>query len=104
VVAVPKDALARQRGVAYLAVVRPGPAGPTAYPTPVTVGLDIGDWVAITSGNVPPGTQVVVRGNEMLTLIPAPSPVEVIGGPPDAAAPAGAGGGEAGSESRGQSG
>jgi len=79
-VAVPKDAVSRQMGGTFVAVLGPGPDGKlTAFPTPVTIGLDIGDWVAVTSGNVAPATQVVVRGNEMINLMMVPSPVEIIG-------------------------
>jgi HlyD family secretion protein len=78
-VAVPKDAISQQMGASYVAVVRPGQGGQMmAYPTPVSVGLDISDWIAITSGNIPEGTEVVVRGNEMITLMMAPAPVQVV--------------------------
>jgi multidrug efflux pump subunit AcrA (membrane-fusion protein) len=77
-VAVPKDAISRMMGATYVATIAPGPAGFMAYPTPVTVGLDIDDWIAITSGNIAPGAQVVVRGNEMITLMMAPAAVEII--------------------------
>jgi multidrug efflux pump subunit AcrA (membrane-fusion protein) len=80
-VAVPKDAISRQMGATFLAMVVPGQGGQLmAIPTPVTVGLDIGDWVAITSGNVPPGADVVIRGNEMISLMMAPSPVQMVTG------------------------
>ncbi len=79
VVAVPKDAVTQQMGANYVAIVRPGQGGQLmAFPTPVTVGLDIENWVAVTSGNVPEGTEVAVRGNEMLTLMMAPAPVQVV--------------------------
>ncbi len=78
-VVVPKDAISRTMGAAYVAMIGPGGEGATmAYPTPVTVGLDVDDWIAVTSGNLAPGTQVVVRGNEMITLMMAPAPVEII--------------------------
>ena len=79
VVAVPKDAISQQMGASFVAIVRPGQGGQMmAIPTPVSVGLDIDDWIAITSGNIPPGTEVVIRGNEMITLMMAPAPVQVV--------------------------
>ena len=85
-VAVPKDAVSRQMGASFIAMINPGPNGQLmAVPMPVTVGLDIGDWVAITSGNVPADAQVVVRGNEMITLMMAPAPVEVVNEPAEPA-------------------
>jgi multidrug efflux pump subunit AcrA (membrane-fusion protein) len=85
VVAVPKDSVSHQMGASYVALVRPGQGGQMmAFPMAVTVGLDIGDWIEITSGNIPVGSDVVVRGNEMITRILAPVPVEVVG--PDAVA------------------
>jgi multidrug efflux pump subunit AcrA (membrane-fusion protein) len=83
VVAVPKDSVSHQMGASYVALVRPGQGGQMmAFPTPVTVGLDIGDWIEITSGNIAAGTEVVVRGNEMISRMIAPAPVEIVG--PDA--------------------
>ena len=43
---------------------------------PVTTGADIGDWTAVTSGNVKPGMEVVIRGTER--LFPFPSPVRIV--------------------------
>ena len=43
---------------------------------PVTTGGDIGDWIAITSGNVEPGLTVITRGTE--NMMPFPVPVIVV--------------------------
>jgi hypothetical protein len=44
--------------------------------SPVTVGADVGDWIAITSNNVDPGAGVITRGTEW--ILPFPTPVEVV--------------------------
>ena len=91
-VVVPKDAVVEKEGVSYLALVMPGQqGGMTAMLAPVTVGADVGDWIAITSGNVQSGTQVVTRGNEH--LFPFPTPVVLVDktGTPVTAPTAGAG-------------
>ncbi|MCP4590580.1 MAG: efflux RND transporter periplasmic adaptor subunit [bacterium] len=75
-VAVPKDAVDVRGGTAHVCVVMPTEQGLTAIPTAVTTGADIDDWIAVTSGNVAPGTQVVVRGNERISF---PTPVEFSG-------------------------
>jgi len=76
-VAVPKDALVIREGIAFVGLIMPGPQGATAAAlSPVTFGADVGEWMAITSGNVPPGAQVVIRGNER--LFPFPSPVRIV--------------------------
>jgi HlyD family secretion protein len=88
-VAVPKDAIIERDGVKYVGLVFPGQRGTTGVLTPVTTGADIGDWVAVTSKNIRPGTNVVVRGNEM--MMPFPSTVIVVderGNPVASAAPA----------------
>lgn len=60
-VAVPRDALVRStRGTMVYTVV-----DGKAVPRPVVLGQEDGDWVAVTSG-LEEGTQVVVRGNEMI--------------------------------------
>lgn len=76
-VAVPKDAIVERDGVRRVARVIPGERGGKAgVLSPVTTGADVDDWVAITSGNVPPGTEVIIRGNERLH--PFPSPVRIV--------------------------
>lgn len=77
VVAVPKDAVVGREGVRYVGVVVPdGQGGVSGLLTAVTTGADIGDWIAITSGNIRPGGQVIIRGNE--GLFPFPSPVRIV--------------------------
>jgi len=76
VLAVPKDAIAERYGVRYVATVFPGERGIMGMLTPVTTGADVEDWIAITAGNVRPGTQVVIRGNERMH--PFPSPVNIV--------------------------
>ena len=36
----------------------------------MTLGGDIGDWIAITSGNIEPGTKVVTHGAERIHPFP----------------------------------
>ena len=43
----------------------------------VTTGVDIEDWIAITSGNVSEGDRVVTWGNENIMF---PSPIQILGG------------------------
>ena len=77
VVAVPKDAIVEMNGVTHVAIVVPGEQGGlVGMLTGVTVGADVGDWAAITSGNVPAGAQVVTRGNENIN--PFPTPVIIV--------------------------
>ncbi|MCO6435822.1 MAG: efflux RND transporter periplasmic adaptor subunit [Phycisphaerae bacterium] len=83
VVAVPKDAVVIRNGVASVAVVMPNPQASqegqpalVAVTMPVTVGLDVDEWITITSGNIQPGMRVVVRGNE--TLLPFPQGVIIV--------------------------
>jgi multidrug efflux pump subunit AcrA (membrane-fusion protein) len=90
VVAVPKDAVDVRQGTPYVCIVRPTEQGPIAMPTPVTTGADVEEYVAITSGNVPPEAIVVTRGNERIFF---PSPVMVTnmslpGAPPTTGSPA----------------
>lgn len=73
-VLVPRDAIVQRQGVDYVALVVAGQEGPTAVPTPVTLGTEDADWVTITSRNVPPGSRVVVRGNEGIVF---PMPVVI---------------------------
>jgi hypothetical protein len=44
-------------------------------PTPVTTGAQDAGWVAVTSGNVGPGMDVVIRGNEGIVF---PMQVEIV--------------------------
>ncbi|MCH8880146.1 MAG: efflux RND transporter periplasmic adaptor subunit [Planctomycetes bacterium] len=72
VVAVPRDAVVHKEGTNRIWEVKPaGPAGMMAFPMVVTLGAEVGEWVAITSGNVSPGMKVAVRGNEQLMPFPA---------------------------------
>lgn len=75
--AVPKDAIVTRQGVDYVAMVTPGrePGSLMAAPMPVTTGLDIGNWIAVTSGNLPPGARVVTKGNENILY---PSPIRIV--------------------------
>ncbi len=76
VVAVPKDAIYVQDGIEYVGMVFPGERGMTGMLKAVTTGKDVADWIAITSKNVAPGMNVVVRGNER--MMPFPAPVRVV--------------------------
>ena len=75
--AVPKDAIVTRDGVEYVSMVTPGrEAGSLlAIPMPVTTGVDIGDWIAVTSGNLGPGMRVVTLGNESIMF---PSPIVIV--------------------------
>jgi len=76
-VAVPQDAVVEREGVTYVAVLLPGSRdGTSAVLTPVTVGAEVGDWIAIRAGNVQEGTAVITRGNE--DILPFPTPVVVV--------------------------
>lgn len=76
-VVVPKDAIVERDNVMYIAKVMPGRGGkPAAMLMPVTVGVDVGASIAITSRNVSPGDKIVVRGNE--NLAPFPMTVQVV--------------------------
>ncbi len=77
VVAVPKDAIVERDGIRYVGLVMPGREGTMGLLAPVTTGADVGEWIAVTSGNVQPGMQVVIRGNER-GLFPFPSPVRIV--------------------------
>jgi multidrug efflux pump subunit AcrA (membrane-fusion protein) len=77
VVAVPKDAIFEKDGVTHVATVLPGQrGGMLGMLMGVTVGADVGDWAAITSGNVRPGMPVITRGNE--NIEPFPTPVIIV--------------------------
>lgn len=93
VAAVPKDAVVSRGGTEYVAVVRPGreEGQLMAMPMAVTTGVDIDDWIAITSGNLRAGVRVVTWGNENILF---PSPIRILGGDEalEATASAGAGG------------
>ena len=75
--AVPKDAIVTRNGVEYASMVTPGreEGSLMAVPVPVTTGVDIGDWIAVTSGNLGPGMRVVTRGNESILF---PSPIVIV--------------------------
>ena len=77
VVAVPQDAIVEREGIPYIAMIMPDArGGMSGVRVAVTLGADVGDWVAITSGNVKPGTVVATRGTE--GVLPFPSPVTVV--------------------------
>ena len=77
VVAVPKDAIVERDGVVYLArLTRDHKGGTAGVLTPVTLGADMGEWVAITSGNVKSGAKVLTRGTER--MLPFPTSVDVV--------------------------
>ncbi len=76
-VVVPKDAIVERDGIRYVGLVIPGHDGGTSgLIVAVTTGVDMDDWVSITSDNIKPGMQVIVRGNER--LFPFPSPVRIV--------------------------
>jgi multidrug efflux pump subunit AcrA (membrane-fusion protein) len=76
-VCAPKDALVEREGTVYVATVIPGAQGGTAgILMPVTIGVDVSDWVSITSGNIQPGMTLIVRGNER--MLPFPMPVQIV--------------------------
>ncbi len=76
-VTVPKDAIVERSGVTYVGVIMPGhEGGMSAVLQPVTVGADVGEWVAISSDNLRPGTQVVTRGTER--ILPFPRDVVIV--------------------------
>ena len=76
-VAVPKDAVVERDGISHVGVVVPGHQGGTAgVLVPVTVGMAVGHRIAITSGNIRPGTSVITRGTER--ILPFPAPIEIV--------------------------
>ncbi len=92
-VCVPIDAIVQHDGISYVGMVMPGhKGGMNGMRMPVTLGLEVDDWITITSGNVRPGAGVVVRGTEY--IMPFPAPVEIVdesgtpvGNPPAVAMP-----------------
>lgn len=77
VVSIPKDAIVERDGIAYVGLVIPGERGGKAgVLAPVTTGADVGDWIAITSNNLGPGTEVITRGNER--MFPFPSAILIV--------------------------
>jgi multidrug efflux pump subunit AcrA (membrane-fusion protein) len=77
VVAVPKDAVVERDGIVYVALLtRDDRGGIAGVLSPVTLGADLGEWVAISSGNVKSGAQVLTRGTER--ILPFPTPVVVV--------------------------
>ncbi|MCH8148533.1 MAG: efflux RND transporter periplasmic adaptor subunit [Planctomycetes bacterium] len=71
VVAVPKDAVVERRGITQVGVVVPGERGGfNALLVSVILGSDIGDWIAITSGNIEPGDKIVTHGTERIHPFP----------------------------------
>ncbi len=71
-IAVPRDAVVHKEGTNRIWKVQAaGPEDMMAFPMTVTLGAEVGEWVAITSGNVTPGMKVAVRGNERLMPFPA---------------------------------
>ena len=75
-VVVPRDAVVERDGQPYVGVVMPGRQGMSGVLMPVTLGLDVDDRVTITSRNVHPGMQVIVRGTEWIA--PFPMPVVIV--------------------------
>lgn len=77
VIAVPKDSVVERGGTTYVATVTSAQGGePTGKLLPVTLGADIRDWIAITSGNVEPQMLVITHGCE--AMLPFPVPVEIV--------------------------
>ncbi len=75
--AVPKDAIVERDGISSVAMVMPAEhGGMVGMLISVSVGADVGDWIAVTSGNVSPGTKVITRGNE--NILPFPTPVIIV--------------------------
>jgi membrane fusion protein (multidrug efflux system) len=67
-VCVPKDAVVDRQGQAYVVAVMETPQGVMGMPMPVTLGGSLDRWVAITSGNIGPGMDIAVRGNEIIVV------------------------------------
>lgn len=63
---VPRDAILQRAGTYVVVVVTPGPEdeGWMAAPTPVGLGLDLGDWVVVRSPDIEAGTRVAVKGHD----------------------------------------
>jgi len=76
-VAVPKDAVVEHSGIPHVATVMPGRDGKMqGILLPVTVGLDVDEWITIASGNIRPGMSVITRGTER--MMPFPMPIEIV--------------------------
>jgi len=76
-VAVPKDAIVEKNGTAHVAMTMPNrQGGLSGMLMPVTTGSEVGDWIAITSGNVHPGMGVITRGNER--MLPFPQAIVIV--------------------------
>ncbi len=76
--AVPKDAIIEISGVTYVGTIIRGKHGTMGILVAVTTGADMEDWIAITSGNIKPGAEVIVRGNEFGVYPGFPSPVNIV--------------------------
>ncbi len=76
IIAVPDDAIIQRGGIDYVAIVHPGPNGMMGILMGVTVGVEVNDWIAITSGNVKPGMKVVTRGTE--SIMPFPTDIILV--------------------------
>jgi multidrug efflux pump subunit AcrA (membrane-fusion protein) len=71
--AVPKDAIVERDGIAHVGLVVPNAQGDAAgVLIPVTVGVDVNDWITVSSGSLEPGKMVVTHGNERLDVFPMP--------------------------------
>jgi multidrug efflux pump subunit AcrA (membrane-fusion protein) len=71
VVAVPKDAVVERHGITQVGVIVRGERGGVdARLVSVTLGSDIGDWIAITSGNIKHGAKIVTHGTERIHPFP----------------------------------
>ncbi len=75
-VAVPKDAIVERDGIPYVALVIPAQQGFAGILQAVTVGSDIQNWIAVTSGNIKSGMQIITHGNER--ILPFPTPIEIV--------------------------
>ncbi len=73
VLGVPKDAILERDGMPYVALVVPGAQGDMAgVLVPVVAGAEVGEWTAVTSGNIQPGMRVITHGNERMEPFPMP--------------------------------
>lgn len=77
IVAVPRDGIVERDGTTYIGMVLPGhEGGSNGILVAVTVGMEVDDMLTITSGNVRPGTPVIIRGTER--ILPFPAPIEIV--------------------------
>lgn len=77
VIAIPKDAIVEKKGVTYVGVVVPGDNGTiNGILMPITVGIVVDAWIAVTSDNLRPDTTVITRGVER--MMPFPTPIEIV--------------------------